>query len=43
LARDVTIPSGIGIDKVVNDGTPEEAASRFITILNRVASHVPPG
>ena len=43
LARDVTIPSGVGVDKVVNDGTPEEAASHFIAVLNRLASRVPPG
>jgi phosphonate metabolism protein PhnN/1,5-bisphosphokinase (PRPP-forming) len=42
LVRDVAIPRGVGVDKVVNDGTPEEAASHFMTVLNRVASRVPP-
>ena len=33
LARDVAIPDGVAVDTVVNDGTPEEAADRFVTLL----------
>lgn len=37
LARDVAIPDGVGVDTVVNDGTPVEAADRFVAALNRAA------
>jgi ribose 1,5-bisphosphokinase len=42
LARDVTIPSGTEVDTVVNDGTPQEAADRFVAALIRAASPSPP-
>jgi ribose 1,5-bisphosphokinase len=37
LARDVAIPGDVAVDTVVNDGTPEEAADRFVTMLTRAA------
>ena len=42
LARDVPIPDGVPVDRVVNDGTPAEAADRFISVLLRLAESVPP-
>jgi phosphonate metabolism protein PhnN/1,5-bisphosphokinase (PRPP-forming) len=33
LTRDVTIPGDVVVDTVVNDGTPEDAADRFVTAL----------
>jgi ribose 1,5-bisphosphokinase len=43
LARDVSIPSDVAVDTVVNDGTPQEAADRFVAALIRAASPSPPG
>ena len=40
LARDVALPRGVKVERVVNDGTPEEGAARFIAALNRAASGV---
>jgi len=42
LARDVKIPSGTEVDTVMNDGTPQEAADRFVAALIRAASPSPP-
>jgi len=43
LARDVPIPSYVSVETIVNDGTPAEAADRFINALLRAASPAPPG
>jgi ribose 1,5-bisphosphokinase len=37
LARDVPLPGGVGTETVVNDGTLEEGAARFLSALNRAA------
>jgi phosphonate metabolism protein PhnN/1,5-bisphosphokinase (PRPP-forming) len=37
LARDAAIPDGVAVDTVVNDGTPEAAADRFVTVLTQAA------
>lgn len=42
LARDVSIPGDVSVDTIINDGTPAEAADRFISALIRAASDVPP-
>lgn len=43
LARNIPITSGTAVDTVVNDGTPREAADRFVAVLIRAASPAPPG
>jgi ribose 1,5-bisphosphokinase len=43
LARNVPLPTNIKIDTIVNDGTPQEAADRFVAALIRAASPSPPG
>jgi ribose 1,5-bisphosphokinase len=42
LVRDVPIPPHVPVDTVVNDGTPAEAAGRFIAALTRAAESAPP-
>jgi phosphonate metabolism protein PhnN/1,5-bisphosphokinase (PRPP-forming) len=37
LARDVPMPGTVAVDTIVNDGTPEEAAGRFIAALEHFA------
>jgi ribose 1,5-bisphosphokinase PhnN len=37
LARDAAIPDGVAVDTVVNDGTPDAAADRFVTVLTQAA------
>ena len=42
LARDVAIPDHVAVETVVNDGTPAQAADRFVTALIRAALSVRP-
>jgi ribose 1,5-bisphosphokinase PhnN len=41
LARTVALPPGIPVDTVVNDGSLEQGATRFLAALNRAVSDVP--
>lgn len=40
LARRVTLPDGVTVDAVANDGSLEEGVARFLEALNRAASAV---
>ena len=42
LARDVAVPDHVPVEIVVNDGTPAEAADRFVSALIRAALSAPP-
>ena len=42
LARDVPIQDHVPVDRVVNDGTPAEAAEAFVAALIRAAERVQP-
>jgi ribose 1,5-bisphosphokinase len=42
LARDVLLPDHIPVFKVTNDGTPQQAADRFVAALIRAAEPAPP-
>jgi ribose 1,5-bisphosphokinase len=42
LARDVLLPHHIPVLKVTNDGTPREAADRFVAALIRAVPPAPP-
>ncbi len=43
LGRDVPIPQHVAVETVVNDGTPGEAADRFVSALIRAALSAPRG
>ena len=42
LAREVSPSKTVSVDTIVNDGTPAEAAGRFVEALIRAASLAPP-
>jgi ribose 1,5-bisphosphokinase len=37
LARNVDLPAGVPVERVMNDATPEQGVARFLTALNRAA------
>ncbi len=43
LAREVAPPSGLPVETVLNDATPEIGAARFLAALSRAAAAGPPG
>lgn len=37
LAREMTVPAGVEVDVVSNDGTPQEGIARFLAAISRAA------
>ncbi len=38
LSRSVALPDGVGVETVMNDGSPDEGVARFVAALSRAAS-----
>jgi phosphonate metabolism protein PhnN/1,5-bisphosphokinase (PRPP-forming) len=41
LARDVSVPGDVAVERVMNDATLEQGIARFVAALSRAASDVP--
>ena len=38
LARDVSLPTDVPVERVLNDGSVEQGVARFVAALNRAAA-----